>query len=690
MENPLAEQRPLVHTDHGDHREDPYHWMRDKDDPAVRAYLEQENARTEAALAGTKADQETLYQEILGRIKQTDLSVPYRQGDHIYYSRSEEGKQYPIHCRKAAMPGAEEQILLDLNQLAESQSFMSLGAFQISDDGNLLAYSLDVTGYRVYTLHLKDLRTGNVTPDRAKDVSSVAWAADNKTLFYITKDEAKRPYRLYRQVIPAAGEEQQEDVCILQEEDAMFALGVWRCRSGRYLFLETGSHTTSEVRYLEAGTPTRPWALVSPRQQDREYDVDHHGDRFYIRVNDTGRNFRLVSVPVENPAPQHWQEVCAHDPELMIEGIDLFAHHYVTYVRQGGLPGIRITDLHSGEEHAMTFPEPAYSASPATNRLWDTTTLRFRYQSLVTPDSVFDYDMGSRKRTLLKQEAVLGGYNPELYLSRRLYATAADGVRVPISLVHRKDTPQDGSAPLLLIGYGAYGLPYPVTFSSHRLSLLDRGATLAIAHVRGGGEMGKKWHDQGRMMNKMNTFTDFITVAEFLVQEKIASPRRLVIEGGSAGGLLVGAVTNLRPDLFKAVVSQVPFVDVLNTMLDESLPLTAGEYEEWGNPHEKEAYDYMRAYCPYTNLEAKDYPAMLVRTSFNDSQVMYWEPAKYVARLRSLKTNNQPLLLLTNMNGGHGGSSGRYDRLREVALDYAFMLQQMELTVSRSEQEESP
>ena len=422
------------------------------------------------------------------------------------------------------------------------------------------------------------------------------------------------------------------------------------------------------------------------QQQDREYDVDHHGDRFYIRVNDTGRNFRLVSTPVEDLRPERWQEVLAHDPDVMIEGVDLFAHHSVVYQRQGGLPGIRITDLRSGDEHAMTFPEPAYSVSPAHNRQWDTTTLRFRYQSLVTPDSVFDYDMESRQRTLLKQEEVLGGYDPELYLSRRLHATAADGTRVPISLVHRVDTPQDGSAPLLLIGYGAYGLPYPVTFSSHRLSLLDRGVILAIAHIRGGGEMGKKWHDQGRMMYKMNTFTDFIAAAEFLVEEKIASPRHLIIEGGSAGGLLVGAVTNLRPDLFKAVVSQVPFVDVLNTMLDESLPLTVGEYEEWGNPHEKPAYDYMRTYCPYTNLEAKDYPAMLVRTSFNDSQVMYWEPAKYVARLRSLKTNDQPLLLLTNMNGGHGGSSGRYDRLREIALDYAFILEQMEVAVSNQEE----
>jgi oligopeptidase B len=640
--------------------------------------------RTRTTGCGTR----TIRPEILGRIKQTDLAVPYRQGDHIYYSRTEEGKQYPIHCRKAARPDAAEQILLDLNQLAESHSFVSLGAYQVSDDGNLLAYSLDVTGFRVYTMHIKDLRSGEVLPDRAEDVGSVAWAADNSTLFYTTKDQAKRPYRLYRQVMPAAGEPRQEDVLILQEDDAMFAVGVWRCRSRRYLFLETASHTTSEVRYLEADRPTQSWSLVSPRQQDREYDADHHGDRFYIRVNDTGRNFRLVSAPVDDPRPERWQEIRAHDPDVMIEGIDLFAHHRVVYQRQGGLPGIQITDLGSGEEHAMTFPEPAYSASPGINRQWDTTALRFHYQSLVTPDSVFDYDMESRQRTLLKQEEVLGGYDPELYLSRRLHATAADGTRVPVSLVHRKDAPQDGSAPLLLTGYGAYGLPYPVTFSSHRLSLLDRGVTVAIAHIRGGGEMGKKWHDQGRMMHKMNTFTDFIAAAEFLVEEKLASPRRLIIPGGSAGCLLVGAVTNLRPDLFKAVVSQLPFVDVLNTMLDESLPLTAGEYEEWGNPHEKQAYDYMRKYCPYTNLEARDYPAMLVRTSFNDSQVMYWEPAKYVARLRTLKTNDRPLLLLTNMNGGHGGSSGRYDRLREIALDYAFILQQMEVAVSRSHQEE--
>jgi oligopeptidase B len=678
----------MVYEAHGDRREDPYHWLRDKDDPAVRAYLEAENARAEQALAATKQHQEALYQEILARIRQTDLSVPYRQGAHVYYSRTEEGKQYKIYCRKQAAGDAPEEILLDLNRMAESHRFLALGAFQVSDDGNFLAYSLDVSGFRVYDLHVKDLRTGEALPDSAGDVGSVAWAADNRTLFYTIKDDAKRPYRLYRHMLSSAAETSEEDALILEEGDAMFGIGVWRSRSGRYLFLEIGSHTTSEVHYLAAGTPEGTWTVVSPRQQDREYYVDHHGDRFYILANDTGRNFRLVSATADDPRAENWEEILPHDPEAMLEGLDLFAGHSVLYQRIDGLPGIRITDLHTGESHLMEFPEPAYSASPGINRHWETSTLRFTYQSLVTPESVFDYDMDSRERTLRKQDEVLGGYDPERYVSRRLHATAEDGTRIPISLVHRNDVAQDGSAPLLLVGYGSYGYPYPVTFSSHRLSLLDRGVVMAIAHIRGGGELGKKWHDQGRMMYKRNTFTDFIAAAEFLVEEGITSTDRLVIQGGSAGGLLVGAVANLRPGLFRAVLSQVPFVDVLNTMLDSSLPLTVAEYEEWGNPNEKGAYDYIKSYCPYTNLEAKDYPAMLVRTSFNDSQVMYWEPAKYVARLRSLKTDDHPLLLLTNMNGGHGGSSGRYDRLREIAVDYAFLLEQMGTPLSARDHKE--
>jgi oligopeptidase B len=667
---PVARKVPRVEEVHGDLRTDDYFWLRDKANPEVAAYLEAENAYTEAVLKPAVSLQEALYQEMLGRIKETDMKVPFRKGGFFYYSRTEKGKQYSIYCRKQGSLEAPEQVTLDLNVLAEAKAFMALGAYAVSDDGSLLAYSTDDTGFREYTLYVKDLRTGAIKETVAEKVVSVAWAADNETLFYTIEEEStKRPYRLYRHRVGARA----HDV-VFEEEDLAFNIGVGRTRSDTYLILGMGSHTTSEARFLPAHTPEGEWTLIAPRVHDQEYDVDHHGESFYIRVNDTGRNFRLVKTNVASPGREHWQEVVPHRLEVMLEGSDFFKHHYVLFERENGLPQMRVTDLRTGESHRMAFPEPAYSAFPEANPEFDTTTFRYSYQSLVTPASVFDYDLETRTTVLLKQTEVLGGYDPSKYATERLFATARDGVKVPLSVVYRKDFERDGKAPVHLYGYGSYGFPLPITFSSNRLSLLDRGFAIVLAHIRGGGEMGKPWHDDGRMLKKRNTFTDFIAAAEHLIAGKWTSPERLVIEGASAGGLLMGGVVNLRPDLWRAVVSKVPFVDVINSMLDESLPLTVGEFEEWGNPKNKDEYEYMKTYCPYTNLEKKAYPSMLVKTSFHDSQVMYWEPAKYVAKLRTLKTDANPLLLKTNMAAGHGGASGRYDALHEAAFDYAYVL----------------
>jgi oligopeptidase B len=672
-EPPVARRLPKVDVVHGDELVDDYFWLRDKNLPEVKAYLEAENAYADGVMKPTAALQEALYKEMLGRIQETDMGVPFRKGRHLYYSRTEEGKQYPIYCRKEDTLDADEQITLDLNALAEGKAFMALGAYSVSDDGRLLAYSTDDTGFRQYTLHVKDLVAGETLPLRVERTGSVAWAADNRTLFYSVEDEqTKRHYQLYRHRLGAeAGE------LVYQEDDEAFNLGVGRTRSRAYLVLGIGSHTTSEARVLKADDPEGDWTLIAPRIPEQEYEVDHHGGWFYIRTNDTGRNYRLVSAPVDRPGREEWTEVLPHRHDVMLEGMDVFQDHHVVWERQDGLPHARVTHWHTGKSHRIAFPEPVYAAFPGANAEWETTRYRYSYQSLTTPSSVYDYDLETRESTLLKEQPVLGGYDRTQYVSERLQVTAHDGVAVPMSLVYRKGIARDGSAPCFLTGYGSYGFPMPITFSSNRLSLLDRGFVFAIAHVRGGGDLGKPWHDAGRMLNKRNTFTDFIACAELLVKDRYTRSERLVIEGGSAGGLLMGAVVNMRPDLFGVVISKVPFVDVVNTMLDETLPLTVGEFEEWGNPKKKDEYEYIKSYCPYTNLEAKAHPAMLVKTSFNDSQVMYWEPAKYVAKLRTLKTDAHVLLLKTNMAAGHGGASGRYDYLREIAFDFAFVLSQL-------------
>ncbi len=674
---PAAKKVPKVTEINGRRLEDDYFWLRDKPNPEVRAYLEAENAYADAVMQPTEQFQKKLYEEMLGRIKETDVEVPYKQGDYFYYSRSEAGKQYQIRCRRKGSMNAPEEVILDINELAKGQAFMSVAAFNVSNDGNLLAYSTDRTGFRQYDLSIKNLQTGERLPDHAERVGSIAWAKDNKTLFYTVEDPTtKRQYRLYRHAVGTNG----ADDLIYEEKDERFTVAVSTTRSKAYIILTCASLTTSEVQYIPADQPKAAWKVMEPRKQGVEYYADHNGEFFYIRANDTGRNFRLVKAPVSQPNSRNWQEVIPQRASVMLDDIDFFRSYYVCYERESGLPQIRVTDLASGNSRHISFPEPAYVAYSYINVDYDSTKYLYAYQSAVTPPSVFEYDVTTDHSTLLKQKEVPGGYDRSRYQVERIYATASDGVKVPISLVRLKTTKLDGKGPLYLYGYGSYGASIDTFFNSNLFSMVDRGVVAAVAHIRGGGELGKAWHDDGRMMHKKNTFTDFIACAEYLVAQGYGSKDRLVIEGRSAGGLLMGAVLNMRPDLFHAALVGVPFVDVINTELDETLPLTVGEFEEWGNPKEKAAFDYMISYSPYDNIETKTYPNILVKTSFNDSQVMYWEPAKYVAKMRSLRTDHNLLILKTNMKpAGHGGASGRYDRLREAAFDYAFILTQMGL-----------
>ncbi|HEY3975574.1 MAG TPA: S9 family peptidase [Candidatus Sulfotelmatobacter sp.] len=672
---PVAKVVPHVTEVNGHKMVDNYFWLRDKPNPEVRAYLEAENVYTDAVMKPTEAFQTKLYGEMLSRVKETDVEVPYREGDYFYYVRSEAGKQYPIRCRRKGSMDAPEEIVLDQNELAQGQVFMSVAAFAVSPDGNLLAYSYDNTGFRQYTLAVKDLRTGKTLVDHAERVGSVVWANDNQTIFYTQEDAvAKRQYRLYKHTAGSAG----EDPIVYEEKDERFEVEAGKTRSQQYIFLVSASHTTTEARYISANDPTMEWKVMEPRKQGVEYYPDHNAGYFYIRVNDTGRNFRLVRTPVTDPGSTNWHEVVAHNPDIMLDDVDFFKDFCVFYERANGLPQIRVSNLRSGESKRIAFPEPAYAAYSYVNRVYDTTEFRYGYQSPITPPSVYAYDMEKGTSVLLKQKEVPGGYDRTKYQVEQIYATAADGVKIPISVLHLKGAKLDGKGALYLYGYGSYGISIDMFFNSNIFSMVDRGVVTAVAHIRGGGEMGKAWHDAGRMMNKRTTFTDFISCAEDLVKRGYGSKDRLAIEGRSAGGLLMGAVLNMRPDLFHAAIVGVPFVDVMNTMLDETLPLTVGEFEEWGNPKEKAAFDYMITYSPYDNIEAKNYPDMLVKTSFNDSQVMYWEPAKYTAKMRAMRTDHNILILKTNLSpAGHGGASGRYDRLHEAAFDYAYLLGEM-------------
>lgn len=673
---PVADKVPKEVTVHGDTRVDNYFWLRDKQNPKVMEYLKAEDAYADAVMKPLVGLEDTVFKEMVGHIKETDDSAPYRRGDYFYYRRTEQGKQYATICRRKLALTAPEEIVLDVNQLGEGQKFMSLGAFEPSDDGNLLAYTTDNVGYRQYTLQVKDLRTGKLLPDRIERVDDVVWASDNKTVFYVTEDEVtKRNDKFFRHAVGTAGSE-----LVYNEPDELFDIGVSRTLDREFILLGAGSKTSTEVRYLPAARPLAPLAVLQAREPDHEYDAEHVGHLFYIRSNKGAKNFRVVTAPDASPGEANWKELIAHRPEVKIESVETFANHLVMEEWENGLQQIEVTDLSGGKRQRIPFPEPVYSASLGDNFVFDTPMLRYNYQSLVTPNSVFDYNMDTGASTLVKQTEVPGGFDRANYVSERVFATAADGVKVPISLVYRKGVKRDGSAPMLLYGYGSYGVSVPPSFAATRLPLLDRGMICAIAHIRGGGELGEPWRDAGRMMNKINTFTDFIASAEYLEKEKYTARDRLVIQGASAGGMLMGAVANMRPDLFKAVIAQVPFVDILTTMLDASLPLTTSEYIEWGNPNEKAAYDYMARYSPYDNVKAQRYPAMLVRVSYNDSQVPYWEGTKLTAKLRTMKTDGNPLLLKVNFGAGHGGASGRYDALHEAAFNWAFALWQVGLT----------
>ncbi len=678
---PAAKIAPKTRTLHGETRTDDYFWLRDRNDPDTIPYLEAENRYTAAMMKHTEELQAKLYQEILGRIKETDLSVPEKIDDYYYYSRTEEGLQYPILCRKKGSLNGEEEVLLDENALAAGHKYFRVGASKPSPDHKLLAYSSDTDGSETYTLFVKDLRTGQLLKDRIPNTYyGLEWANDNATLFYTTLDPAKRPYRLHRHKL---GTDPQQDDLIYQENDEMFYLQVSKTRSRRFLLLSLDSKTTSEVRYLEADRPAGEFRMIHPRRQDMEYAVEHHGDRFFIVTNENAKNFKLMEAPVARPARQNWKEVIPHRASVKLDRVDAFQNHLVIHERENGLRKISVRNMTSNlanqETHAVEFPEPVYTVTGGGNPEFNTTLFRFTYTSLVTPRSVFDYDMNTRQRDLKKQYEVLGGYDPSLYQSERIFAKASDGSMVPISMVYRKGMTHSGKNPLLLYGYGSYGVSTEPAFSSDRLSLLDRGFVYAIAHIRGGGEMGRPWYEDGKLLRKKNTFTDFIACAEHLIAQKYTASGRLAIFGGSAGGLLMGAVTNMRPDLFQVVVAKVPFVDVINTMLDESIPLTVTEFEEWGNPKDRQYYDYIKSYSPYDNVEAKAYPNLLVTTGLNDPRVAYWEPAKWTAKLRKLKKDDNRLLLKTNLGAGHGGASGRYERLKETAFEYAFILDRLEI-----------
>jgi oligopeptidase B len=670
---PRAAVKPERLERHGHVRVDDYYWLRERENPEVIRYLEAENAWTEAMTAHTKDLQERLFQEITSRIKQTDLSVPYRLGSYWYYTRFEEGKDYPVYARKRGSLDAPEEVLLDGNVLGEGKGFFQVMNWSVSSGENLLAFAVDTVGRRIATIRFKDLATGAMLPDVIPGVTAnLAWAEDNRTLFYTRQDpNTLRAFRIYRHVI---GTDPAADELVYEEADEEFSTWVFKTRSRAYLVIGSSQTLSDEYRFVDARRPDGPWQVILPRERGHEHSVDHFGDHFYIRTNDGARNFRLVRAPVTRPARAFWEDVIPHRDDVLLQGITIFRDHLVVSERQDGLVRLRIRPWSGEGEHDLAFDEPAYLAYVSTNPEFDTGVLRFGYTSLTTPNSIYDYDMGARSRTLLKQDEVLGGYDPAGYVTERRYATARDGTRVPVSIVYRRGVERTFPAPLLLYGYGSYGSSTEPTFSSLRLSLLDRGFVYAIAHIRGGQEMGRAWYDDGKLLKKMNTFTDFIDAAEELVRRGYTRPDRLYARGGSAGGLLMGAVVNLRPDLFHGVVAAVPFVDVITTMLDASIPLTTFEYDEWGNPNDSTYYRYMLSYSPYDQVERKAYPHLLVTTGLHDSQVQYWEPAKWVAKLRALKTDDNRLLLKTNMEAGHGGASGRYRAWREAAFEYAWLL----------------
>ncbi len=670
---PIAKKRPHTLTMHGDTRIDNYYWLREKTNPEVIQYLHDENEYTQNILQHTEQFQKQLYDEMLGRIKETDLSVPEKIDEYYYYSRTEKGKQYSIYCRKQGTLDADEEVILDVNELAKGYEYLKLGVAEISPNHKLLAYSIDTDGSESYTLYIKDTVSNQLIGTPISDTYySVEWGNDNKTVFYTKLDETKRPYKAYRHIL---GSDPAEDTLLHQETDPGFFVWLYKTRSNKFVMMSCENITMSEVRYVNADNPEEELRLFQPRQPDIEYTLDHHEDTFYIVTNENAKNFKLMATPVTTPEKSHWKEVIPHRPEIKLEGIDIFREHMVIYERRSGLKNLRVRNLRTDDIHDVEFSEPAYNIIPSDNPEYKTDILRFQYTSFITPMSVFDYNMNTRERELKKQTEVLGGYEPDQYASERFFAAARDGTQIPVSMVYKKGMKQHGNNPTVLYGYGAYGISQDVNFSSNRLSLLDRGFIIAIAHIRGGGEMGRQWYEDGKFLKKKNTFNDFIDCAQHLFENNYTSPDKTVIYGGSAGGMLIGAVLNMRPDICRGAVANVPFVDVLTTMLDPSIPLTVIEYDEWGNPNEKEYYDYIKSYSPYDNVTGQEYPHILALAGLNDPRVQYWEPAKWTAKLRDTKTDGNLLLLKTDMGAGHGGASGRYDYLKDLALEYAFILE---------------
>ncbi len=670
---PVAEKKPKELTIHGDTRVDDYFWLRERENPEVIAYLEAENAYTDAMLEHTKPLQEKLYEEIVGRIKQTDESVPYFWNGYHYYTRFEEGKEYPIYCRKKGSMQADEEIMLDVNKMAEGYDYYQVVGLEVSPDNTWLAFGVDTVSRRKYTIYFKNLKTGEILDENIPlTTGGSAWANDNKTIFYSVKDpQTLRTYKIFRHTV---GTNPEHDQMVWHEADETFSTGVYKTKSQDYIMIGSWSTLSTEYRFLDASDPNGDFRIVQPRERDHEYSVDHYGDHFYIVTNWKAKNFRLMKTPVERTRKRNWIEVIPHRQDVLLEDIEIFKNHLVLEERKDGLTHLRIRRWDGSKDHYLDFGEAAYTAYISTNPEFDTPVLRYGYTSLTTPNSTYDYNMDTGEKTLLKQQEVVGDFSPENYRAERLYARAEDGTRIPISLVYRTNLDRSKPAPLLLYGYGSYGYSMNPTFNSARLSLLDRGFIFAIAHVRGGQELGRQWYEDGKLLKKKNTFTDFIACAEYLLSEGYTTTGQLFAMGGSAGGLLMGAVINMRPDLWKGVIAAVPWVDVVTTMLDDTIPLTTSEYDEWGNPNDKTYYEYMLSYSPYDNVEAKAYPAMLVLTGLHDSQVQYWEPAKWVAKLRALKTDDNPLLLKCDMSTGHSGASGRFKRYKETALEYAFIL----------------
>jgi len=673
MSAPLAPKKPQLLEIHGHQRQDSYYWMNDRENPEVIDYLNAENAYLKEVMKPTESLQKQLFEEMKGRIKEQDESVPYFKSGYFWYSRFEKGSEYPVYCRKFESLEAQEEIILDVNILAEGKSYYQVGQATCSTNQQLLAFAADEVGRRIYTIQFKDLVTQEILKDQIPEVTgNFVWAADQQSVFYSKQDrETLRSFQIFKHIL---GTPTSQDLLIYEELDEEFSCVVHKTKSEKFILIHSESTISSEVRFVPSDQPTASFQILQARIPHLEYAADHYGDHFYIRTNDLAQNFKLVKAPLANPGKENWIDVVPHRPEVLLEDFDLFSKYLVTQERSKGLTQIRIQPW-AGEGHSLAFEDETYTAYVGTNPEFDTDIVRFGYNSLVSPSSVYDYHMVTRHKTLLKQQEVVGGHDPNAYHSERIWAKAADGVLVPISLVYQKSTfSKTGKNPVLLYAYGSYGYSMDAYFSSNRLSLLQRGFVFAIAHIRGGEDLGRAWYEDGKLLKKKNTFTDFIACAEHLVKQDYTSPAHLYAMGGSAGGLLMGAVINMRPDLFQGVVANVPFVDVVTTMLDESIPLTTGEFQEWGNPKEKEFYEYMLSYSPYDNVNATAYPNLLVTSGLHDSQVQYWEPTKWVAKLRELKTDQNLVLLFTNMEAGHGGASGRFNPLKEIALEYSFLL----------------